>query len=575
MIILSDLQGTWRNLVDAFFAHQASETMDQEKMVSPIEPRAHASAQLKKIRLIMMPLCRVLSTSRNIALSSSCLSTWHYLLYKLGDLISHISILEAAFMPVLKIIFSIGPDNANKPLWSFCINLFHDFISVKFRHMASPGEYLFVPLNQNLLSQSCMHLKALLDVQHIKWLPWDVTSFDFQLEILGSILNPELLQNMTLEMTVTVMDSATQIFRLLLQGVRVDCKAKFTCNNVQICITKACQFVKKVFLDLVGKQKGDSCAVLVQFGLQFMKVTVEELDHSLLASGKYEICLDIEHIKEMQDAECSPKVSYPEIRPLSYMEMVSPAVYMTAVSLSMVAQFTGELSHGHADQLVLVFCSSDDFPENFHAAVAFLYMQILRPVDNRLRTKWLMVWNKIAKCLNELIIPYLKHNCGASGHEVLYQFFCYPFFAFLSSGRISTLWNAQNSSESYLPVTQDLEVGLAIEVYRSLCVYSNCGSEAAYKVFLERFYEYLVSIIDENMSSFQANLEYCSEKKFKSIAILSAVGEVVIGLLENARILNHANRELKETNEESAGRGQPNLFLSCLKLVNRLNYISR
>lgn len=548
--------------------------MAQEKMVSPIEPRAQASAQLKKIRLIMMPLCRVLSTSRNIALSSSCLSTWHYLLYKLGDLISHLSILEAAFVPVLKIIFSIGLDNANKPLWSFCINLFHDFISVKFRHMASPGEYLCVPLNQNLLSQSCMHLKALLDVQHIKWLPWDVTSFDFQLEILGSIVNPELLQNTTLEMTVTVMDSATQIFQLLLQGVRVDCKAKFTYNNVQICITKACQFVKKVFLDLVGKQKGDSCAVLVQFGLQFMKVTVEELDRSLLASGKYEICLDIKHIKEMQYAECSPKVSYPEIRPLSYMEMVSPGVYMIAVSMSMVAQFTGELSHGHADQLALVFCSSD-FPENLHAAVAFLYMQILRPVDNRLRMKWLMVWNKIAKCLNEQIIPYLKHSCGASGHDVLYQFFCYPFFAFLSSGRISTLWNAQNSSESYLPVTQDLEVGLAIEVYRSLCANSNCGSEAAYKVFLERFYEYLVSIIDENMSSFQANLEYCSEKKFKSIAILSAVGEVVIGLLENAQILNHANYELKETNEESAGRGQPNLFLSCLKLVNRFMRLSR
>ncbi|XP_047049447.1 uncharacterized protein LOC124654489 [Lolium rigidum] len=549
---------SWRNLVDAFFAPQALGNVDQETVLSPIEARAHVSAQMKKIRLIMMPLCAVLSRSHNITLSSSCLSTWHYLLYKLGDLINHLSILEAAFGPVLKIIFSSGLHSKNKPLWSFCINLFHAFVSVRVRHLSSPGENVCVLLNQNLLSQTCTHLKALLGVHQIKWLPWDVTCLDFQLGILSLIVNPELLQNMAVEMAVTIMDSTTQIFRLLLQGVRLQCNSKLADDNVAICITKVCKFVKKVFLDLEGKQKSNSSAVLVQFGLQFVKCTIEELDNSMLDSGKCELCLDIEQINEMQYAECSTKLSYPRIRPLAYMEMVSPAVYLTALSLSVVTQFTGELSHGDAHQLALIICSSD-LPENFHAAVAFLYMQIMHPVDSQLRIKWLLLWNKVSKCLNEQMMSYLKLSCGASGHDVFCQFFCYPFFA---------------SSKGYLPMTQDLEAKLAIEVYGSLFTNSNY-LEASYMVFLDNLFEYFIRTIDENMSSFQANIEYCLEKKFEDITILSVLGEVVIGALENAQILNYANhQDVEVANQESDGCRGPNLFLSCLKLVNRFMRLS-
>jgi telomere-associated protein RIF1 len=552
MIIFSELQVTWRNLVDAFFAPEALENVDQETVLSPIEARARVSAQMKKIRLIMMPLCGVLSRSHNITLSSSCLSTWHYLLYKLGDLINHLSILEAAFGPVLKIIFSSGLHNQNKPLWSFCINLFHDFVSVRVRHLSSPGENVCVPLNQNLLLQTCTHLKAFLGVHQIKWLPWDITCFDFQLGILSSILNPELLQNMAVEMAVTIMDSTTQIFRLLLQGIQLQCNSKLADDSVAICITKVCKFVNKVFLNLEGKQKSNSSAVLVQFVLQFVKCTVEELDNSMLASGKYELCLDIEQIKEMQYAECSTKLSYPRIRPLAYMEMVSPAVYLTALSLSVVTQFTGELSHGDAHQLALIICSSD-LSENFHAAVAFLYMQIMHPVYSQLRIKWLLLWNKVSKRLNEQMISYLKLSCGASGHDVFCQFFCYPFFA---------------SSNGYLPMTQDLEAELAIEVYGSLFTNSNY-LEASYMVFLDNLFEYFIHTIDENMSSFQANIEYCLEKKFEDITILSVLGKVVIGALENAQISNYANQDVEIPNEESDGCRRLNLFLSCLKLVNR------
>ncbi|KAF0901645.1 hypothetical protein E2562_003597 [Oryza meyeriana var. granulata] len=553
----------WRNLVNAFFP-KASETLVPETKISPTESRADTNAQLKKIRLIMMPLGRILSRSRNIALSISCLSTWHHLLYKLGDLINHLPILEAAFGPVLKIVFSVGPDIQNKPLYSFCVNLFHEFISKKVRDMP-------IPLNQNLLSQACIHLKALMDGQRIRWLPWDVTYFDFHLEILGSIVNPELL-NMTLEIMVTVMDSATQIFRSLVQGVQVDCKAKCAYDNAQICIAKVCKFVKKVFMDLVGKQNSNNCSVLLQFGFQFVKIILEELDHCLLASGTYVIGLDIEHIKEMENADCTPKLSYPRIKSHCYMEMVSPAVYMIVLSLSVVAEFTGELSHGDAEQLAIVICLSN-FEENFHAAVSFMYKQIMLLTDNRLRTRWLMVWSKIAKRLNEQTIPHLKFFCGTSGHDVLYQFFCYPFFAFLLPGRKSTFCAAENSSESYLSFPHDLEVEVAIEVYKSICANSNHGPEAAHKVFLERFCGFVVSIIDENIALFHANLEYCS-KKFKNIAILSALGELASGLLENGHILNYANKELTETSGVFAGCSQPSLLLSCLKLVSRFMGLS-
>uniref|UniRef100_J3MBQ2 Telomere-associated protein Rif1 N-terminal domain-containing protein n=1 Tax=Oryza brachyantha TaxID=4533 RepID=J3MBQ2_ORYBR len=562
----------WRNLVNAFFPPLASETPVPETKISPIESRADANAQLKNIRLIMMPLSRILSRSRNIALSSSCLSTWHHLLYKLGDLINHLPVLEAAFGPILKIIFSIGPDIKNKPLYSFCVNLFHGFISAKVQNMTSNEENLPIPLNKNLLSQSCIYLKGLMDGQRIRWLPWDLSCFDFHLEILGSIANPELLHNMTLEIVVTVMDSATQIFRLLVQGVQLDWKANCSYDNALKCIAKVCKFVK-VFMDLVGKQNSNNCSVLLQFGFQFVKVILEELDHCLLSSGTYLIGLDIEHIKEMQYAECSPNLSCLGIKSQSYMDMVSPAIYMIALTLSVVAEFTGELSHGDAEQLAMVICLAN-FQDNFHAVVSIMYKQIMHLTDNRLRVRWLMVWNKIAKHLGEQTMPHLKFICGISAQDVLYQFFCYPFFAFLMHGKKSTLCDAESSSVSYLSLTHDLEVEVTIEVFKSICANSNHGPEAAHKVFLERFCGFVSSIIDENISMFQANLEYCSDKKFKNIAFLSALGELVSGLLESGHILNHANKELTETSEEPAVSGQPSLVLSCLKLISRFMGLS-
>nr|XP_034590418.1 uncharacterized protein LOC117852429 isoform X2 [Setaria viridis] len=558
---------SWRNLVDAFFPSQATESESHETVIAPLEPREHASAQVKRTRLIMVPLCRVLSRSRNIVLSSSCLSTWNYLLHRLGNLINCLPILEAAFAPILKIIFSVGINDQNKPLWSFCMNLFHDFSKSKSRHR----EDLYTPVNWNLVAQSCMHLKALLDFQHIKWLPWDIGCFHFQLDILGTILNPELFQDMIPEKMLIVMDSATEIFKFLLGGVQIELKEKCSYEQVRLCITDVCKFVKtKLFLDHVGKHSGNKCAMLLEFGLQFVEVIVGELDHSLLNSEKIEICLDIEHIKEIQYAECTRKFSFPGIRPLSYMEMVSPAVYMTALSLTMVAQYTGVLSHGDAEKLALIL-SSSDILKSFHVVVAFMYMQIMCPIFNRQRLKWLMVWNKFAKQLNDITISYLKASPGSSSYDVLHQFFCYPFSSFLYPGGLSIPWNAENSSCA--PVMQDLEVELAIEVYRSLCT-SSCNSKAAPKVFFEGFYDYLVNIIDEHTALFQANLEHCPEK-FENTAILSALGEVVIGLLENDQILAYANQELNEANEDFTGSRHLNLFLSCLNLANRFMKFSR
>ncbi|OEL34217.1 hypothetical protein BAE44_0004760 [Dichanthelium oligosanthes] len=557
---------SWRNLVDAFFPSQATESMGQETVIAPLESREHANAQVKRTRLIMVPLCRVLSRSRNIVLSSSCLNTWNYLLHRLGNLINHLPILEVAFGPILKIIFSFGINDQNKPLWSFCMNLFHDFSSSESRHK----EDLCTPVNRNLVAQSCMHLKALLDVQHIKWLPWDFGCFHFQLDILDTILNPVLFQDMVPEKMLIVMDSATQIFRFLLRALQNEVKENRSCEQVRLCITDVCKFVKTKSLDHVGKHSGNKCAMLLEFGLQFVKVIVRELDHSLLNSEKIEICLDINHIKENESAERSPKVSFPRIRPLSYMEMVSPSVYMTSLSLSMIAQYTGELLHGDAEKLALILSSSGSL-KSFDAVVAFMYMQIMCPIFNRQRLKWLMVWNKFAKLLNDEIISYLKASSGSSSYDVLNQFFCYPLFSFLYPGGLSILWNAENGSCA--PGTQELEVELAVEGYRSLCT-SSCNSKAASKVFFEGFYEYLVNIIDEHMALFQDNLEHCPEK-FENTAILSVLGEAIIGLLQNDQILAYANQELNETNEEFTGCRQPNLFLSCLNLVNRFMRFSR
>ncbi|OQU75928.1 hypothetical protein SORBI_3010G057500 [Sorghum bicolor] len=550
---------SWKKLVDAFFPFQATKIVAQQTVIPPLKPIEQASAQVKRIRLIMVPLCRVLSKSRNIVLSSSCLSTWHYLLHRLGNLINHLPILDAAFGPILKIVFSFGINDQNKPLWSFCLNLFHDFVSSKNRDR----EDLCAPVNQNLLAQSCTHIRALFDVQHIKWLPWDISCFHFQLDILGIILKPELFQDMIPEILVIVMDSATEIFRFLLQGIQIELREQHAYEQVKECITNVCTFAKKLLLDHIGKNSVNKCATLLEFGLRFVKVIVDELDHSLLASDNIEVCLDIEHIKENQHAEYSPKVSLPRIRSLSYMEMASPAAYVTALSLSLISQYTGELSHRDAEKLALILASSLDVLESFHTAVSFMYMQIGRPTYNRERLKWLMVWNLFAKQLNRKIISYLETDSELSYHDLLHQFFCYPFLIFL---------NAENSSESSVSVLQDLEMESTIEVYRSLST-NSCNSKLSSKVFFDGFYKYLVCTIDGNMALFQANLEHLSDK-FENATILSALGEIVVGLLQNDQMLIYANQELKQTSEGSAVCRQPKLFLNWFKLANRFMLLS-
>lgn len=561
MIIFTDSQVSWKNLVDAFFPSQATVIVVKQTVIPPLKPIEQASAQVKWIRLIMKPLCQVLSRSRNIVLSSSCLSTWHYLLHRLGNMTNHLPILEAAFGPILKIIFSFGVNDQNKPLWSFCLYLFHDFVSSKNRDR----EDVYAPVNQNLLAQSCMHIKALLDVQHIKWLPWDISCFNFHLNILGIILNPELFKDMVPEIMVIVMDSATKIFRFLLQGIQIELKEQRAYEQVKECITNVCKFAKQLLLDRVGKNSVNKCATLLEFGLRFVKIIVEELDHSLLASENIEVCLDIEHIKENQNAECSSKLSLPRIRLLSYMEMVSPAVYVTALSLSMISQYTGELSHRDAEKLVLILASSSNVVESFRTAVSFMYMQIGQLTCNRDRLKWLMIWNSFAKQLNSQIISYLETNSGLSYHDVLHQFFCYPILNLLYPEGISILLNAENSSESN--VVQDLEMESTIEVYRSLST-KFCNSKFSSKVFFDGFYKYLVCTIDENIALFQANLEHLSNK-FKNATILSALGEIVIGLLENDQMLIYANQELKEGSKDSSVCRQPKLFLNWFRVANR------
>ncbi|WVZ97930.1 hypothetical protein U9M48_043430 [Paspalum notatum var. saurae] len=557
---------SWRNLVDAFFPSQAGEIVAQQTVISPLEPYEQPSFQVKRIRLIMLPLCQLLSRSHNIVLSSSCLSTWNYLLHSLGNLINHLPILEVSFRPILKIVFSSGINDQNKPLWSFCMNIFLEFVSSKNRNR----EDLCTTVYQNSLGQSCTHIKALSDVQHINWLPWDISCFHFQLDILGTILSRELFQDMIPEMIVVVMDSAIRIFRLLLKGIRIESGDQHACEHVNRCITNVCRFVKKSLLDHVGKVGVNKCATLLEFGLQFANAIVEELDHSLLTSENIEVCLDIEHIKEIQHAECSPKVSLPRIRPLPYMEMVSPSVYVTALSLSMIAQYTGELSHRDTEKLALI-TSSSDILESFQAAVSFMYMQIRCPTYNRQRSKWLIVWNTFAKHLNRQSISYLETSSGLSYHNVLHQFFCYPFLIFLYPRGTPILWNAENSSEPGAPVLQDLEIEPTIKVYRSLT--NSYNSKFASKVFFEGFYEYLVYTIDQNMALLLANHEHSSEK-FENGAILYALGEVVIGLLQNDQMLTYVNQELKETREDSSSHKQSKLFLTCFELANRFMRLS-
>nr|CAB3469688.1 unnamed protein product [Digitaria exilis] len=120
------------------------------------------------------------------------------------------------------------------------------------------------------------------------------------LDILGTILNPELLQDMIPDKMLIVMNSSTEIFRFLLGGVQIELKDKRSDEQVRLCITDVCKFVKtKLFLDCVGKHSGNSLSALRN----------AENGSCALVTQDLEVALAIDVYRSLYTGSCNSKAA--------------------------------------------------------------------------------------------------------------------------------------------------------------------------------------------------------------------------------------------------------------------------
>ncbi|KAG1327922.1 Telomere-associated protein RIF1 [Cocos nucifera] len=547
---------------------------------------------LKRIKVMMMPLQGIIASKCDISVRSCCLKTWRYLLHKLDLVVNHPSVIEITLWPILKVVFSRGPDHQSIGLWTSCVNLLDEFVlsKVKVGEMAMTVEQHSDNLvNNGTLAGPSIDCKASWKDFPVKWSPWDISNLDLHLEMIGAIVSPELMETVTSENRIQAFNAALKIFRSVLQGVQVELKRLSTpYDRIQICIKTIFKFTKKVCETINLEQNANQ---LLRIALEFVKVVREELETNILASPLYWVSLDLKYIHDLQ---CSGTIDYPNISDLgvgslAYMDMISPIDHTTILYLSVIAQLVREKSD--TDGIIcamqhsnILFCTANPLI-NLHAIVCFLNMHLGKPVHGRL--SWLPVWKFIAKGLKKHVdgvndLSQLTTDGATATYDALYWFLSYPFLILLFPELVFTSRSIGKPSEKQL-ISSDGELKLesVIEAWKSL--FSSCSH--AYQIltssmnnFAEGLCELLVRVLDENISILQDGTESLKVKA-QNFVTVSVYGEVVVHMLNHIQLLDVASSESKVSN-----KGSDNILLKnkgsdncrqCSSIKNSLRLVGR
>ncbi|XP_038987497.1 uncharacterized protein LOC103719546 [Phoenix dactylifera] len=547
---------------------------------------------LKRIKVMMMPLRGIISSKCDISVHSCCLSTWHYLLHKIDLVINHPSVIQATLWPILKAVFSRGPDHQSIGLWTSCVDLLDEFVlsKVKVGEMAMTAEEHSDNLvNKCTLAGSSINCKTSWKDFPVKWLLWDICNLDLLLEMIGTIVSPKLMETVTSENRIPAFNAALKIFRSVLQGVQLELKRLSAQYDwIQICLKTIFKFTKEVCENINLEENANQ---LLWTGLEFVKVIREELETSILASPLYRVSLDLKYIHDLQ---CSETIDYPNVSSLgvgslAYMDMISPIDYTTILYLSVIAQLVLEKSD--MDGIILamehsniLFCTVNPLI-NLHAIVFFLYMHLGKPVHGRL--SWLPVWKFIAKGLKEHVdgvndLSHLTTDGAIATYDAVHWFLSYPFLILLFPEKVFTSGSNGKPSEKWLiSLESELELEPVIEAWKSLFdSYSHASQilTCSMNNFTEGLCELLARVHDENIGILQDSIESLKSKPQKSVTV-SVYGEVVIHMLNHIQVLDVAISESKVSNKGSdnispKNKGSDNCR-QCSSIKNSLGLAAR
>ncbi|KAL2929702.1 Telomere-associated protein RIF1 [Bienertia sinuspersici] len=424
---------TWEGLIDALILHHVELCDDTSQASRGITQKGAFS---KSLKLIMTPLIGIMTSKAGLSVHSSCLNTWCYLLHKLDSLVSDPHILGLVVEPILKVVFTIKLKDENIWMWSFCMDLFSDFIKAK---CVSHGSHtLVIGKISPEITNNVSHLleESTLKNFSVRWLPWDYNQIDFIVRTMQMIFCQAAAATLLPEMKRLVCDAALMMFRLFLKGVQIDfAKSSTTYNTVMQSVNYVMVLVKTVCDTALCTDDATD-----DFKLACLR-SLEAVNKSLILLFWY-ISTGEVGCKTLQG-----------ISPINYMDMVPPIVCLTVRHLYLVVQ----LSRKEAS-----FGSSLREAYNYFNGVLSLCDSL----------EFLRVWITIAQCLKEYIdgakdLGLLNAQTPSTGSLSLCYFLIYPVAVCTSENSAST----QNQCSSFTApafFTENFSLEQVTEVWTSL-----------------------------------------------------------------------------------------------------------
>jgi telomere-associated protein RIF1 len=550
-IQVSYLQVAWEGLIDALVYHpilasqKKTPAMDQVNGVSEKKTPAKSNSEdqvngvYKSIKLIMTPLIGIMSSKCDISVHSSCLNTWCYLLHKLDTSVNESSLIKMVLEPILKAIFQNGPDSKTICLWNLGLDLLSDSISQKCTDVSC------IETGHSSSGKSCWK-------QHpIRWLPWDISQLNFYLSIIFVIIRQASGATVTCDHRSHVYDVALKLFTYILKGVKLDMESPSTnYDGVIWCLNTLLTFVKKVCEDvyLDGSENYD----VYYTSLRFIDAITKELGSSILASPLYKFSLDLKYIKDIQSVDHNKHLKFLTVDCISYMDKVSPLVYLTVLYFHMMVQLTlksqqsDHISQGMSEYFKFIFSSSDPL-DNLLTCIGLMYKHV-EPIYINI---WIAVAQGLNYCVYDANCKSLKESLSDSiGYSSISSFLIYPIVVHAEIPRLTSS-NASASMEKHpLSLERKPELELVIQTWKSLYgSLSACFGCSTSTNFSGDLCKLINRWLDENIGMLESGTDLNLTCNDIDLSALHLSGNFLICILEQiqtSELVSETNRSKSE-----------------------------
>ncbi|GAB4828246.1 hypothetical protein Ancab_035158 [Ancistrocladus abbreviatus] len=564
-------QVAWEGLIDALIYLPLEVpnkiTTQKSKMQPDVVVSLHMSkadgsevqtpGHLKSVKLIMTPLIGVVSSKCDIAVRSSCLNTWCYLLHKLDASVNDPYIPSTVLEPIFKAVFQNGPEDGNILFWNFCIDLLYDFVQAKSKN---PKYEL-----NNLAGCSLSSRTANCEFQicgerswkhyPVKWLPWDCSQLDFLIRMIDIMISQVTVANISVENRNLAGDFAVRIFRSVLKGVRIDfkeCLASY--DAIMQSLDRILMFVKKICEDVISEDDFSDSSLATC--LQFVEAVTNELEHSMLQSPLYRVALDLRYAGSLQPTgDHRPKKPL-DISSIGSMDMVSPTVYLTMLYISTVVH---SIPKAASIEIILhklsgylrILLSSYDAVEVLHTIVVSLC--------DLCNGSCLRVWIRVAQGLQDYLentkylLP-LKVQFGTD-NLVVFHFLIIPLLICSTEKVLTTEKDCKSSVESSV-FSLKLTFEHVTEVWKSLYCCINSVKQivlCATNRVAEVLSSLLNGFLDESTSMIECRTAFNSSDKLQELHLLCLCGEAAKCILENLRVETVTSKRSESDSGRSSG----------------------